>query len=190
MNTEKLGLSRIMNLLAKPGGKAMESGFRRRLQNPRTILEEADLKSGQTILEVGSGTGFFTLDAADMITKNGRLIAMDPLSDFVTRLQSKVQDAGLTNVEVVQRDALKTGLDANMIDVALLFGVVPFPTLPLNSLLPEMYRVLKSEGTMAVWLFPTTAGVPRTINRSGLFKEVSKKNRVYIYSPITTRKMN
>jgi demethylmenaquinone methyltransferase/2-methoxy-6-polyprenyl-1,4-benzoquinol methylase len=184
MDTEKLGLSRIMNLLAKPGGMAMESGWRRRLQNPIQILQAADLEIGQTVLEVGSGTGFFTLDAAEIIGENGHLIAMDPLSDFVARLKSKVQDAGLKNVEVIQRDALQTGLAADTMDVVLLFGVVPFPTLPLDRLLPEMHRVLKTEGTMAVWLFPTTAGVPTAISRSGLFKEIGKKNGVYSYRPV------
>jgi hypothetical protein len=46
-------------------------------------------------------------------------------------------------------------------DMALLFGVIPFLSLPLNRLLPEMHRVLKPEGTLAVWLFPVSGLVPR-----------------------------
>ena len=94
MDTEKLGRSRIMNLLAKPGGMAMESSLRRRLQNPKKILQGAGLKAGQTVLEVGSGTGFFSLDAAGMITDKGHLIAMDPLADFVVRLKNKPKLSG------------------------------------------------------------------------------------------------
>jgi demethylmenaquinone methyltransferase/2-methoxy-6-polyprenyl-1,4-benzoquinol methylase len=106
---------------------------------------------------------------------------MDPLSGFVDRVTEKVRDAGLRNVEVVRRDALNTGLEAASIDLVLLFGVVPYPTLPLDRLLPEMHRVLKAEGVLAVWLFPISFGVPTAILRSGLFTGLGKKNGVYTY---------
>jgi len=35
-------------------------------------------------------------------------------------------------------------LETASVDLVLLFGVVPFPTLPLDRLLPEMHRVLKA----------------------------------------------
>lgn len=181
MDTEKLGASRIMNWLSKFGGKAMESRLRHWLMNPKKTLKGADLKTGQTVLEVGCGTGFFTLPAAEMIGETGHLIAMDPLSDFVDKVRKKVGDAGFNNVEVIRRDALNTKLEAASVDVILLFGVVPFPSLPLKRLLPEMHRVLREEGTLAVWLFPTTAGVPTSILRSGLFTNLDKKNGVYVY---------
>lgn len=181
MDTEELGKSRFLNLLFKPAGATMESQLRHWLFDPEKTLRGADIKSGQTVLEVGCGTGFFTLPAAEMIGENGHLIAMDPLSDFVDRVMKKVRDAGLGNVEVVRRDALNTGLEAASIDLVLLFGVVPYPSLPLNRLLPEMHRVLKAEGTLAVWLFPTSFGVPTSILRSGLFTRLGKKNGVYTY---------
>ena len=184
MDAEQLGKSRFLNLLFKPGGAAMESRLRRWLFDPRKTLRGADLKPGQIVLEVGCGTGFFTLLAAEMVGDAGHLIAMDPLSDFVDRVLEKVKDAGLKNVEVVRRDALNTGLESASVDVALLFGVVPFPTLPLSRLLPEMHRVLKAEGTLAVWLFPVSFGVPTSILQSRLFKDLGKKNGVYRYRRI------
>ncbi|MCP5085591.1 MAG: class I SAM-dependent methyltransferase [Rhodobacteraceae bacterium] len=184
MNTEKLGKSRIMNLLAKFGGATMESRMRHWLQNPTKILMGSDIRAGQTVLEVGCGTGFFTLPAARILGENGHLVAMDPLSDFIDRVKKKVRDAGLKNVEVIRQDALNTGLEPASVDLVLLFGVVPFPTLPLNQLLPEMHRVLKPNGTLAVWLFPTTAGVPTSIRRSGLFTELARKNGVFTYRPV------
>jgi ubiquinone/menaquinone biosynthesis C-methylase UbiE len=79
---------------------------------------------------------------------------LDALSDFVKQVSKKVQSADLKNVRVVKRDALNTGLDATSIDTVLLFGVLPWPALPLSRLLPEMHRILKPEGRLAVWLFP------------------------------------
>ena len=181
MDAEKLGTSRFLNLLFKPSGAVMESRLRNRLFDPRKTLRGADLNPGQTVLEVGCGTGFFTLIAAEMIGDDGHLIAMDTLSDYVDRVMKKVENASLKNVEVIRRDALNTRLASASVDVVLLFGVVPFPTLPLSRLLPEMHRVLRDEGLMAVWLFPVSFGVPASILNSGLFKDLGKKNGVYRY---------
>ena len=181
MDTEHLGKSKLLNLLFKPAGLAMESRFRRLLHDPVKILHGADIQPGQVVLEVGSGTGFFTIYAAQLIGDQGRLIAMDPLTAYVERLNRKVEAAGLRNVQVVRRDALDTGLDDISIDRALLFGVLPFPSLPLDRLLPEMHRVLKPNGTLAVWMLPIAGWVPTSIRRSALFTYTHKRNGVYNY---------
>jgi len=181
MNTEDLGNSKILNLLFKPAGMLMGSRARRWLMNPVKTLQGAGIQPGQNILEVGCGKGFFTIPAAELIGDQGCLVALDALSDYTKQVSKKVQSAGLKNVQVVKRDALDTGLDAASMDKALLFGVLPFPFLPLNRLLPEMHRVLKPEGTMAVWLFPVSGWVPKSILQSGLFTYVSKRNGVYNY---------
>jgi demethylmenaquinone methyltransferase/2-methoxy-6-polyprenyl-1,4-benzoquinol methylase len=181
MNTEGLGNSKILNLLFKPAGVMMESRLRKWFMNPVKTLRGAGIEPGQTVLEVGCGTGFFTIPAAKLIGDQGCLVAMDALSDYTKRVSKKVQSAGLKNVRVLKRDALDTGLDAASIDKVLLFGVIPFPFLPLNRLLPEMYRVIKPEGSLAVWLFPVAGWVPKSILQSGLFTYVSKRNGVYNY---------
>ncbi len=181
MNTEGLGNSKILNLLFKPAGVMMESRLRQWLMNPVKALRGAGIQPGQTVLEVGCGTGFFTMPAARLIGGQGCLVAMDVLSKYTERVSKKVQAADLKNVRVVKRDALDTGLDAASIDLVLLFGVIPYPSLPLNRLLPEMHRVLKPEGNLTVWLFPISFGVPKSILRSRLFTYISKRNGVYNY---------
>ena len=181
MKTEGLGNSKILNLLFKPAGVMMGSRLRGWLLDPVKTLRGADIQPGQTVLEVGCGTGFFTLPAAQLIGDQGRLVAMDVLSDYIKSVSKKVHSADLKNVHVVKRDALDTGLAAESIDTVLLFGVIPFPSLPLNRLLPEMHRVLKPEGRLAVWLFPVSGLVPQWILRSGLFTFIGKRNGVHNY---------
>jgi demethylmenaquinone methyltransferase/2-methoxy-6-polyprenyl-1,4-benzoquinol methylase len=142
------------------------------------LIFSADIQPGQTVLEVGCGTGFYTVSAAQLIGDQGCLVAMDVLSDYIERVLKKVQAAELKNVHVVKRDAMDTGLDAESIDTVLLFSVIPSPNLPLNRFLPEMHRVLKREGTLAVTTFPW---VHRSIRRSALFTYISKRNGVYNY---------
>lgn len=181
MDAEKLGKSRFLNLFFKPSGAIMESRLRGWLMPPEKTLARAGVTAGQTLLEVGCGTGFFTLTAARMIGEGGHLTAIEPLATFAERVQVKIRDAGCDNVEVLRRDALESGLEDACIDLVLLLGVLPYPTLPLDRLLPEMHRVLKADGRLAVWLFPFSMGVPSSIAASGLFSELDRGNGVYCY---------
>ena len=186
MKTEDLGNSKLINLIFKPAGFLMGSRLRKWLMDPMKTLQIADVQPSQNILEVGCGTGFFTITAAKMIGDKGSLVAMDASSGFLKVVAKKVKKADLNNVSVVQRDALNTGLETASIDKVLLFGVIPFPLLPLDKLLPEMHRVLKPNATMAVWLFPPLvhSWVPKAIHQSKLFDHINNKKSVYNYKRI------
>jgi ubiquinone/menaquinone biosynthesis C-methylase UbiE len=178
METEGIAKSPIGRLFIKALAAGMESRFRYRFFGPANILKGADIQPGQIVLEVGCGTGYFTLPAAHLIGEQGCLVAMDVLFDSVELVSKKVQKAGLKNVRVVKGDALDSGLDAESFNVVLLFGVIPAPMLPLNRLLPEMHRLLKANGSLAVWP-PIPGWLPQAILRSGLFTFTSKQNGVH-----------
>jgi ubiquinone/menaquinone biosynthesis C-methylase UbiE len=176
MNTEAIANSKIGQLFIRTIAAVMESRLRYRFFGPVKILRGTDIHAGQTVLELGCGTGFFTMTAAQLIGDRGCLVAMDVLKVSVEEVSRKVQAAGLKNVRVVKGDALNTKLDAESMDVVLLFGVLPAPMLPLDRLLPEMHRILKPGGIMAVW---PTSWVPSAIPRSGLFTFACKRNGVF-----------
>ena len=166
----------------------MGSRLRKWLMNPGKTLEIADVRPNQIILEVGCGTGFFTIPAAQIVGNRGRVIALDASSDYLETVAEKVQKAELTNVEIIQRDALDTGLETESIDKVLLFGVIPFPLLPLDKLLQEMHRVLKPGASMSVWLFPPLVHnwIPGVIVRSNLFEQIDHRSNVYNYARLDT----
>ena len=175
MNTEALSNSKIGQKFIKIIAAIMESRFRYRFFGPLQILQGADIYPGQTVLELGCGTGFFTLTAAQLIGDKGSLVAMDVLPMSVEEVSKKVQTANLKNVSVVKGDALNTQLEAESMDAVILFGILPAPMLPLDRLLPEMHRILRPGGIMAVW---PLSWVLLSIPRSGLFTFVNKCNGV------------
>jgi ubiquinone/menaquinone biosynthesis C-methylase UbiE len=155
----------------------MESRFRYRFFNPMKILQGVGNLNGQTVLEIGCGTGFFTIPASGFIGNQGSLVAMDILSESVNEVSKKVQAAKLQNVRVVKGDALDTTLEAKSFNTIILFGVIPAPMLPLPRILTEMHRVLKPEGILAVW--PQVPFIfPCMILKSGLFSLAYKRNGV------------
>ena len=182
MKSETIARSLVGRLFIRILGMAMESRFRYRFFGPVNILKGTDNLAGLSVLEVGCGTGFFTVPASQLIGNKGRLVAIDVVPDSVEFVSRKVQAAGLKNVSVIRADALCTGLNPESFHTVLLFGVIPSPMLPLNRLLPEMQRVLKPSGTLAVWPPIPFGWVPRSIIQSGLFKFSNKRNCVYNFT--------
>ena len=178
MNTEALAQTKIGQVFIRIMAAIMESRFRYRFFSPLRMLQGTDIHSGQTVLEVGCGTGFFTLPLAHLLGEQGSLLAMDILPMSVEIVTRKVQMANLKNVRVTQGDALKTKLAAESLDAVLIFGVIPAPMLPMEQLLSEMHRILKLGGTMAVW---PPSWVHQKIVQSGLFTLSSKRNGVLNY---------
>jgi ubiquinone/menaquinone biosynthesis C-methylase UbiE len=156
---------------------AMESRFRYRFFHPTRILGGVDALRGQ-VLEIGCGTGFFSLPAANLLGNDGFLTALDILPESVDRVRRKAEAARTENLRVLQGDARQTTLPAASVDTVLLFGVIPAPMLPLAELLPEMCRVLKPGGGLAVWP-PVPLWLPRSIVRSGSFAFTVKRNGVH-----------
>ncbi|MBN1849475.1 MAG: class I SAM-dependent methyltransferase [Deltaproteobacteria bacterium] len=178
MNTETFANTKFGRIFIRIMAAIMESRFRYRFFGPTRILQGADIEPGQTVLEVGCGTGFFTLPAARLLGEQGSLVAMDILPISVEAVTKRVQTANLKNVRVVQGDALNTQIAAESLDAVLIFGVIPAPMLPMEQLLTEMKRILKPGGTMAVW---PPSWVHQTIVQSGLFTFSSKRNSVSNY---------
>ena len=96
---EALRDSRILNRLFRAAGTSMESRLRHRLHDPFKILQDAGVRAGDRVLEVGCGTGFFTVPAARVIGEQGLLVAMDALMAslafavaYVLRLQSEYEN--------------------------------------------------------------------------------------------------
>jgi ubiquinone/menaquinone biosynthesis C-methylase UbiE len=100
------------------------------------------------------------------------------VAESVALVSQKVQAAALKNVRVVKGNGMDTGLDADSFDTVLLLGVIPAPMLPLTRLLPEMRRVLKAEGALAVWP-PVPGWLPQAVLQSGMFTLASKRNGVH-----------
>jgi ubiquinone/menaquinone biosynthesis C-methylase UbiE len=66
----------------------LDSRFRRWLQNPRKILKPY-IKEGMTVLDLGCGPGFFTMDIAQMVGKSGKVIASDLQEGMLEKTKSK-----------------------------------------------------------------------------------------------------
>jgi demethylmenaquinone methyltransferase/2-methoxy-6-polyprenyl-1,4-benzoquinol methylase len=163
----------------------MDSPLRRKLNEPVKTLTGARVQPGHKVLEVGCGTGYFTVSAAKLVGDSGLLYAIDVYPPAIECVSKKISDAHVTNVRLINTSAMNSGLPGSSFDRILLFGVIPAPVLPLDKLLPEMHRLLKPEGTLAVWtLVPWWS--PASVTGSRLFAYTDKQNGVHNFQKIVS----
>jgi demethylmenaquinone methyltransferase/2-methoxy-6-polyprenyl-1,4-benzoquinol methylase len=179
MNTERLAKNTFGKMFIRLMAFIMESRFRYKFFGSKRILEGAGICSGMKVLEIGCGTGFFTIPAGKMLGDNGSLIAMDMLPMSVETVTNKVRETNLSNiVQVIRGDALETKLEKESFDEVIIFGVIPAPMLPMEKLMAEMHRILRPGGVLAVW---PPSWVHPAIVRSGYFKYMNRQNGVSNY---------
>jgi SAM-dependent methyltransferase len=112
----------------------------------REILEP---KGGERILEVGPGTGYYTLDVAEWVKPDGQVDILDIQQEMLDHSMLRAGGRGLSNINPTRADATAMPYDDGTYDAAFLvtvLGEVP----DQDAALRELARVLKPGGRLIV----------------------------------------
>ena len=125
----------------------VDNPIRRRYMRP--VLNRVGICPGECVLELGPGSGMFTVDAAQRVGPEGHLIAVDIQQAMIAQVKKRVQQAGLTNVETRVASAYDLPLDDASVDRAFLVTVLP--EIPDQArALAELHRVIKPGGLLSI----------------------------------------
>jgi len=113
----------------------------------KTILKEAEIKPGFTVLDFGCGRGNFIIPAAELVGKTGKVYALDIHSLAIQAVQNAASKKGLKNIETIC-SGCAIGLEKCCVDVVLLYDTLHMLTDP-NAVLEELHRVLKPNGILS-----------------------------------------
>lgn len=64
---------------------------------PAELLKELGLNEGDIFIDIGSGNGFFSLPAAEIVGERGKVYSVDVEIDMLLDLKHRAQQSGLTN---------------------------------------------------------------------------------------------
>lgn len=162
----------------------------------QAALELVDIEPGMNILDAGCGTGTLTIAAKEKQGIDGKVVGIDPSSNMVKLAQEKAEKASL---EVVFQVGVieKMEFPENHFDLvlsSLMMHHLP-DELKKDGLL-EVYRVLKSDGTLLIIeLDPSDFSLASLIHghRSQLSAEL-EKTRCYMentgFDPVEFGRLN
>jgi len=134
---------------AAAGAIILESPLRKRFATAAEIVRRMGLQPGQTVLEVGAGTGYVAKAAAEAVGAEGKVYALDVEPQMIERLRQRKLTENLGNVEPKLGDAAKLDFGDDAFDAV--YFVTALGELPdKRAALWEAYRVLKPGGTLWV----------------------------------------
>ncbi len=77
--------------------------------DPAANLAKFGLIDGQKVVDLGAGSGFYSIEAAKKVGSSGRVYAVDVQKNLLERLRSNASTQGVRNIEVVWGNAEKIG---------------------------------------------------------------------------------
>jgi ubiquinone/menaquinone biosynthesis C-methylase UbiE len=123
------------------------------------LLKHLELKSKQTVIDIGSGAGFPLLELAGRMGNSCKLYGIDTWTNVNNRAKQKIKDYNYSNVEIIECSAHKMPFENNSMDLIVSnLGINNFDN-PAEVFM-ECNRILKDKGRLSI-----------TTNLNGHWKE-------------------
>jgi ubiquinone/menaquinone biosynthesis C-methylase UbiE len=122
----------------------LDNSVRRLLQNPQRILKPY-IHEGMTVLDLGCGPGFFSIEIAKMVFNSGKVIAADLQEGMLEMVSKKIKGTELekrVTIHKCQEDTIGVTENVDFILVFYMIHEVP----DQDKLLKELKSILKPDG--------------------------------------------
>ena len=124
------------------------------------IVEAVGLKLGDTVADIGAGTGLFSMLFAEQVGSEGWVFAVEIALPFVERIGELANERGYTNITPLLGAERRVRLSPESIDVAFVCDTYHHFEYP-HSTLASIYHALRPGGRLVIVDFERIPGVSR-----------------------------
>ena len=138
-------------------------GSTRSLLDPQRVLKAIGLKAGDVFLDAGSGKGYMSIAASEIVGDKGKVYAVDVDEVSIEALKNAVGELKLKNLEAIVADmTATTPLATHSIDVCMVANVLHgfVENKEISGVMIEITRLLKFGGTLAIVEFKKLPDIP------------------------------
>jgi len=126
----------------------LDNSLRKLFQNPQKILSPY-INEGMTVLDLGCGPGFFSIEIAKMLNNSGKVIAVDLQEGMLEKVKNKIIGTEIEKrIEIHKCEATKVGVTEH-VDFILLFYMI-HEVQDQEKLLGELKSILKPDGKIYI----------------------------------------
>ena len=114
----------------------------------KRLFEYVAVQSGQTILDLATGTGLVAIPAARAVAPTGSVIGVDISPGMLAQAKDKVISEGIDNLELIEADAESIDFKDGQFDVIFCCSALVYIS-DIPTMLNKCYRWLKNRGCLA-----------------------------------------
>lgn len=131
--------------------EVMRLGIQHRAWRPNVLSawRRAGFAPGKTVMDIGCGPGYATLDLAEIVGPTGRVVAVDKSRRFLDVLDARTRQRGIENVSIYELDLDLVELPDITADGAWCRWVLTFVERP-REVLERVCRALKPGGVIVI----------------------------------------
>ena len=140
---------RYAGVMGYQGADWLERSEREIEEEPEVALNAIGLDPGQTVADVGAGSGYFTVRMARRVGPKGRVYANDLQPEMLAMLASRLKKDNISNVTLVQGTVDDPKLPAASLDLILMVDVYHEFSQP-QKMLQHLREALKANGRLVL----------------------------------------
>jgi predicted methyltransferase len=140
---------RIAATMGIGGADWLERDERDAEEQPEIALNALRIKKGMSVADVGAGVGYFTTRLAKRVGPEGKVYATDIQPEMLARLQDRLDNLGITNVETLLGTQVEPRLPEGKVDLILMVDVYHELAQP-QRMLYQLRKALKPDGRLVL----------------------------------------
>ncbi|WP_462322403.1 class I SAM-dependent methyltransferase [Halochromatium sp.] len=113
------------------------------------IIDALQLTPGDSVADVGAGTGLFTMLLAERVGRAGRVYAVDISPTFIEAIQARAAASGLDNLVPIVNSQQTVSLPANSVDLVFIADTYHHFEYP-QQMLDSIRKALRPTGRLAL----------------------------------------
>ena len=140
----------ISHVMGHLGADWLERPERQQEERPDLLIQSLGIRPGQTVADIGAGSGYFTRRMAREVGKDGKVLAVDIQPEMLDSLNKNLKAEGIENVDMFLGQEQSPNLPEASLDMVLMVDVYHEFSYP-HEMMTAIRKALKPNGQV-VWV--------------------------------------